>query len=191
MASKIDCWTDSDHAGCTKTRKSTSSSKVFFGKHLLKSSSTTQTVLALSSAESEFYAAVKTTSIGLGCISMMKDLGVDLKAEHASRHPILEVNMDASAGRSISLRRGAGRIRHIATPTLWVQRLVQSGLVKVNKVDGESNLADMGTKHLNHQSMVKLMSKCCYYFRSGTSELALKAETAGATEYFCIASDSE
>ena len=54
--------TDSDHARCLKTRKSTSSSTLFYGSRMLRSTSTTQGVIALSSAESEFYALVKGTS---------------------------------------------------------------------------------------------------------------------------------
>ena len=41
----------------------------------------------------------------------------------------LTVHVDATAGLGIANRRGAGRIRHIATPTLWIQRLVSSGAV--------------------------------------------------------------
>ena len=73
--------TDSDHAGCLKTRKITSSSKLFFGSHMLRSTSTTQGVIAWSSPESEFYALVKGTSAGLGAVSMLKDLGVDINTK--------------------------------------------------------------------------------------------------------------
>ena len=54
--------TDSDHAGCLRTRKSTSSTKLFYGAHLLRSTRTTQAVISLSSGESEFYALVKGTA---------------------------------------------------------------------------------------------------------------------------------
>ena len=62
-----------------KSSKSTSSCKIFYGKHLLKSTSTTQAVFSLSSAEAEFYAAVKVAAAGNGCVSMMRDLGVMLQ----------------------------------------------------------------------------------------------------------------
>ena len=70
--------TESDHAGSLETRKSTSSSKLFYGSHMLLSTSTAQGVVAQSSGESEFYALVKGTSAGLGTVSMLKDLGVDI-----------------------------------------------------------------------------------------------------------------
>ena len=52
-----------------------------YGKHLLKSTSTTLAVVSLSSAEAEFYAAVKAAAAGIGCVSMMRDLGVMLQQQ--------------------------------------------------------------------------------------------------------------
>ena len=62
---------------------------------------------------------------------MMRDLGVvlqqqgvEVKAKGLSDgfdSPSLEIKLDATAGPAIAKRRGAGRIRHIATPTLWLQ----------------------------------------------------------------------
>ena len=42
--SHVVVFSDSDHAGCLTTRKSTSSSKLFCGSHMLRSTSTTQGV---------------------------------------------------------------------------------------------------------------------------------------------------
>ena len=126
-------FTDSDHAGCLQTRRGKSSSKLFYGSHLLRSTSTTQGVIDLSSGESEFHALVKGTSAGLGAVSMLKDLGVDISENTKIDKAILEVRVDASAGRGIAVRRRAGRIRHIATPTLRVQPLTQDGIVKITK----------------------------------------------------------
>ena len=68
-------------AGCLQSRKSTSSCKIFYGKHLLKSTSTTQAFVSLSSDEVEFYAEVKAAAKGIGCVSMMRDLGVMLQQQ--------------------------------------------------------------------------------------------------------------
>ena len=118
----VQVFTDSDHAGCIRTRKSTSGVYIFFGKHLIRSSSTTQGVIALSSGESEFYSMVKGCSAGLGANYLLKDAGCQTTAP-------LELTVDATAGIGIASRKGAGRIRHIATPTLWLQRLVNDGSV--------------------------------------------------------------
>ena len=122
------CYSDTDQAGCLRTRRSTSSIKVFFGRHLLRSTSTTQVVvIALSIGESEFYSAVKAASSGTGTIAMMRDLGLDLEQPLEVRtrgEPSLEIRCDAIAGLGIAMRRGAGHFRHIATPTLWLQKMV-------------------------------------------------------------------
>ena len=120
-------FTDSEHAGCVRARKSTSSSKMFYGSHRLRSTSTTQAVMSLSSGESEFYALVKGTPAGLEAVSMLKDLGVDISKNSYINQALLEGRIDVSAGKGIAVRRGAGRSRHIATPTLWVQKLTHDG----------------------------------------------------------------
>ena len=184
VPTKITCFSDSDHAGCLKTRRSSSSVKVFYGRHLLRSSSTTQTVVALSSGESEFYAAVRAASTGIGAVSMLRDLGRDLenpvevKVKHQD-NPCLEIRADASAGIGIASRRGAGRVRHIATPTLWLQKLIQDKKAAIVKVPGDKNCADMGTKHLDASTMRRHMAACSYRFLDGQSALALKASVLG------------
>ena len=50
-------------------------------EHLVKSTSTTEAVVSLSSAEAEFYAAVKAAAAGICCVSMMRDLGVVLQQQ--------------------------------------------------------------------------------------------------------------
>ena len=71
----VDVSSDSDHAGCTRMRRSTSATVLMVGKHLLKTSSTTQTVISLSTGESEFYALVKAASAALGLSALGRDFG--------------------------------------------------------------------------------------------------------------------
>ena len=121
----IDVWSDSDHAGCRRTRRSTSCSVLMHGGHLLRASSTTQTVISLSSGESEFYALVKAVSMALGAEEMGRDIGVVLKPR---------VKYDAAAGAGIASRRGVVRVRHLHTPSWWAQRFVQEGRVTLAEV---------------------------------------------------------
>ena len=62
-------YTDADWAGCKVSRKSTSGGVMRLGAHTIKSWSKTQTLLALSSGESEFYAALKASAEGIGLLS--------------------------------------------------------------------------------------------------------------------------
>ena len=102
---------DSDWAGCTGTRKSTSGGFVVLGKHLIKNWSSTQSTIALSSGEAEFYAIVEGASRGLGVQALMDDLGMKVE---------IKVLSDSSAGRSISLRKGSGKLRHLQVKYLWL-----------------------------------------------------------------------
>ena len=72
-------WTDSDFAGCMKSRKSTSAGVVLLGGHLVKSWSSNQAVVALSSGEAEDYAIVKGSSVGIGITALAADMGVVLE----------------------------------------------------------------------------------------------------------------
>ena len=55
----LDVYVDSDWAGCATTRKSTNGGAIVWNGACLKTWSTTQTVVALSSGEAEYFAAVK------------------------------------------------------------------------------------------------------------------------------------
>ena len=65
-ASEIIVESDSDHAGCIRTRKSTSGGIIRWGDHILKWWSKTQPTIALSSGEAELAALIRSTSEGMG-----------------------------------------------------------------------------------------------------------------------------
>ena len=54
----IDGYGDTDYAGCRRTRRSTSGGMVMHGRHILKTWSTTQATVALSSGEAELHGVV-------------------------------------------------------------------------------------------------------------------------------------
>ena len=101
---------DSDWAGDLLDRKSTSSTYLFHGRNLIRSATSTQTTVALSSGEAEFSALVKGASIGLGAVSLFNDLGAGTLQ--------LELRTDSSAAKGIASRRGVGKVRHVRTPLL-------------------------------------------------------------------------
>ena len=68
--SQIDGFVDSDWAGCSGSRRSTSGGAMLWARHVLKSYSTTQATIALSSAEAELYALVKGAAQMLGMIAL-------------------------------------------------------------------------------------------------------------------------
>ena len=68
-------WSDADHAGCVKTRKSVSGVVLMAGGCCIKSYSKGQGVVPVSSGESECYALVSSASSLLGEVSTAKDMG--------------------------------------------------------------------------------------------------------------------
>ncbi len=54
-ATQIDCYSDTDWAGCPRNRRSASGGCLMLCQHLIKSWSTTQMPLSLSSGEADFY----------------------------------------------------------------------------------------------------------------------------------------
>ncbi len=101
LPSKVAVWSDTDFAGCGRTRRSALGGVVVFGSHCLKTQthSQTQEAIALSSGESEFYGIAKAASMGIGIESMFEDLGLEVE---------VQLETGSSAARSISSRRGAG-----------------------------------------------------------------------------------
>jgi hypothetical protein len=57
-AARLMTFTDSDWAGCVRSRRSTSGGSIVLGTHTLKTWSSTQPVIAMSAAEAEYYAMV-------------------------------------------------------------------------------------------------------------------------------------
>ena len=68
-------YSDADWAGCRVTRKSTTRGCMKLGSHCFKGWSKTQSLVALSSGESELYASLKASAETLGLLSMLRDLG--------------------------------------------------------------------------------------------------------------------
>ena len=133
----IDVYTDSNWAGCLRTRRSTSGGIVVLDGGALKSWSSTQATVALSSGEAEYYALVKGAAEGLGIQALMKDLGWKGK---------VRINVDASAAKSVASRVGIGKIRHLDVKFMWIQEAVRAGRIVIRKVRGVENPADILTK---------------------------------------------
>ena len=97
------------------------------GMHSLKTWSSIQSVIAMSSGEAEYYGMVKGASVGLGMQELLNYFLVEV---------YIKVKTDASAALGIVRRRGLGKVRHIEVSQLWLQQKVADGRVKVIKVPG-------------------------------------------------------
>lgn len=115
------------------------------GQHCIRTWSSTQPSVTLSSGEAEYYGLVKAAGAGLGHQALMTDLNVALPVRAWT---------DSSAAIGIATRSGLGKIRHLETHTLWLQEKVRTGALEVKKVRGEVNPADIFTKHLPSREKV-------------------------------------
>ena len=75
---QLETFSDTDWAGCRRTRRSTTGGYTVAGSHLIKMWCKTQAVVALSSAEAELYGLVTASAETMGLISMCKDLGTHM-----------------------------------------------------------------------------------------------------------------
>ena len=139
------------------------------GKCCVKSWSSTQALIALSSGEAEYYGVVKASSVGLGLKALFADLGIDIR---------VEILTDASAAKGIAGRRGLGKTRHIAVHYLWIQERVANGDIVVSKVWGGENPADTLTKYIDRKLLTKHMSTFGVEY--------LEGRAAGAPTVACL-----
>ena len=140
----INTYSDTDWAGCKRTRRSTTGGYSTRGSHLIKVWCKTQAVVALSSAEAELYGLVRATSETMGLMSMYQDLGITIGGR---------VLGDASAALAIVARRGLGKLRHLDTNYLWIQEKAARKEIEFEKVHGKSNGADLFTKPLTWEEI--------------------------------------
>ncbi len=163
-------YTDSGWAGDTATRKPTSSGIAFPGSHCIKSLSTNQTIIPLSSAEAELYAPLKGASQALGLKSMAVDVGGELGCGLWSGAP---------GAIAISQRSGLGKLRHIQTQYLWLQERVGNKELTLTKVVGTSNPADMLTKNLAIADLSKHLEFSGLIVRAGRADGSLQINGVG------------
>jgi len=110
---------------------------MMLGDGVMKTWSNTQSTIAQSSGEAEYYALVRAAAEGLGMQSIMQDLGWKVR---------IRLWVDSSAAKSISSRIGLGRVRHLEVEFLWLQEVVRDKRLEVRKVHGLQNPADILTK---------------------------------------------
>ena len=143
---------DSDWAGCRETRRSTSSGTIQLGPvgHVVDHYSVHQQVIALSSAEAEYYATGKAAAHSLHVQSTLSGVGTDVQ---------ISLFTDSAAAKSICSRRGMGsKLRHVQLRYLWVQERLAERASSLLKVASCDNVAG-GTKILLVEVLVGLLRK--------------------------------
>ena len=156
----LDGWVDSDYAGDVVTRKSTSGLAIQYGGHCVKTSSTVQEPIGLSSGESEFYACVRGGCYLLGIQAILLDWCAGTRC-------VLKLKTDSAAAKGMCTRRGLGRQRHISTRYLWLQDRISRGDLAIEKVGTADQRSDFLTKATAVKLMLRLSEALGLSFRSG------------------------
>lgn len=156
-------YVDTVFGGCHVTRRSTSGGAATRGNHLIKHWSTTQSTVALSSAEAELTGICKGAAQSLRLQSLAVDLGISLN---------VTVMTDATAAIGIARRRGLGKVRHMATADLWIQNRLRRKDFALMKIPGSDNPADMLTKHVDRATMLKHIAKLGLRYKGGRAASA-------------------
>ena len=158
-------YSDANWAGCTRSRKSTSGGMIFLGEHYIRSWSKTQSTIALSSAESEFYATLKGAQEALGMSAMFSEMG--------KKNMKIRVLVDASAALGVAQRQGLGKLRHLQTGALWIQEQEVKKRMHLVKVAGSDNLSDILTKNVTREILERHIAGMGAEFKDGRADKAI------------------
>ena len=148
IGSDLRLLTDSDWAGCKQTRKSTSGTVIFLGKHVLTFSCRMQKSTALSSGEAELIAQTDGLTEAIGISRLLMEQNMQMKVESFC---------DSSAAKGTLQRTGAGRIKHIETRNLWGQDMVSKGLARITHISRSINCADVLTHSTSKSEFMRLL----------------------------------
>ena len=166
---ELDGYSDSDWAGCKVTAKSTSGGVITLGAHTIKTWSTTQKSITLSSAEAELVAAVKMAAELIGVTQLMGDWGLKLRGR---------VHVDSAAAIGVVGRKGNGKLRHVRVGSLWIQERVERGELEMQKVWGEWNPADLLTKGIARVNVERFVSLANQRWEEGRAGVSLQLKSA-------------
>ena len=122
------------------------------GGHCVKTWSTTQGAVALSSAEAEFYSMVDAVQRAKWLVTVAKEIRFEGVAGQ------MGLGADSSAAKSFVSRRGLGKMRHIEVRELWLHHDVLRGVVKVVKIPVGQTPADLMTKFLNRSDIASRLA---------------------------------
>ncbi|GJU56819.1 copia protein [Tanacetum coccineum] len=148
----LTAYADADHAGCQDTRRSTSGSAQFLGDKLVSWSLKKQKCTAISSIEAKYIALSGCCAQILWICSQLTDYGFQF-----NKIPLYCDNKSAIALCCNNVQHS--RAKHIDVCYHFIKEQVENGIVELNFVQTEYQLADIFTKPLPREIFNFLIEK--------------------------------
>lgn len=150
--SELKLWarSDSDWAGCKRTRRSTSGYAIFLGSGAVAYKSKMQSIVALSSCEAEYIALVECIREIIWLVQHLQALGAVI-----SRPVVVGIDNQAA----IALAKNPvlhEKTKHIDTRHHFIRQAVSSGLIRLVYVNTKDNVADILTKNTGYATFSTL-----------------------------------
>ncbi len=144
-------YSDSDWAGCRKSRKSTSGYVFTLVGGAISWRSKRQTCVALSSCEAEYIAACLATRESIWLSNVLSNLTNQTATQCVSLSVDNDGAIDTAKNTSINQRN-----KHIDLQYHFVRDAVQSQLIRLDRCDSQDQAADPHTKPLDRMLFEKL-----------------------------------
>ena len=138
---KLECYSDADFGGCTKTGRSTSGVVVKYGGGAITWLSQRQALVATSTTEAEIVAANEATKEVIWLSRLFNEIS------RLKNVPILQVD-NSAAVRLAQNPQFHRRTKHIAIKHFFIREKVIEGNLGIQQISTEKQLADIMTKPL-------------------------------------------
>ena len=146
-------FSDSDHAGDTEDRRSTTGVVFFLGSSPVTWTSQKQKVVAVSSCEAEYMAAASAACQGVWLCRLLGELTGDTRTK-------AKLRVDNKS--AIALSKNPvhhDRSKHIDIRYHFIRECIEDGKVDVDHVGTDEQLADILTKALGRVKFVELRQR--------------------------------
>ena len=87
---------------------------------------------------------------------------------------LVTVHIDANVAKGIVERKGLQTTRHIAVDILWLQEMQARRFLPLSKITGEDNPADLMTKNVPIEKVLKFTGVVKLEYKAGRAEKAAK-----------------
>ena len=147
---EVKAFCDAAWGGEIPSRRSTSGGVLALSGVCVSTWSRTQGCVALSSAEAEYMALVLGAQAGLQLSHMLAEMGITA--------PLI-LYTDSNAARGAAEKEGVLQMKHLVLKELLLKELVEEGILKIERVAGKMNVADVLTKPLLPRAFTQCQQK--------------------------------